>query len=322
MARTVTDVGIEHDLSRDFKVGAGRIIYAPMTTPVPTALSDMIYMTSGSNANEVQTLTVTGTPTGGTFKLQFRGYRTASIAYNANAAAVQAALEAIGTIGTGGVVCAGGPLPGTPVTITFSNQLGFTNVPLVTVVDAAFTGGTTPVAAVATTTAGVGLYDVKSGWLDLGPTLGGITVTHNNGEQTYTVDQVNADIFTLPNSTEMSVASAVSRNDIDTMKILWEGGTITVNGTTGDRFLPLGTITSYTQRRAAILGQRPSLDGGITPGGVYALFFRIAQRSPQESSIVWNKEGTQQTIAFTWKAIADTTVADPSARFGGVLDEE
>jgi hypothetical protein len=322
MTRTVLDVGTEHDLSKDFIVGAARIVFAPMTTAVPTDLPDIIYMSTASNANEVQTLTVTGTPTGGTFKLQFRGYKTAAIAYNATAAAVQAALELLSTIGTGGVVATGGPLPGTPVVLTFSSQLGNTNVPSITIVNPAFTGGTTPVATIAVTTPGVGIYDVKPGWFDLGPTLGGITVTHNNGEQTYTIDQINADIFTLPNSTEMSVSAAVSRNDIDTMQLLFEGDTITVNGTTGNRFLPLGPFSTYTQRRVVILSQRPSLDGGITPGGVRGVFFRISQRSPQEASLVYNKEGTQQTVAFTWKALADTTVTNERARFGGVFDEK
>lgn len=321
MARVVTDVGTEQNLDSDFIVGAGRIIYAPLTTAVPTDLGDMIYMTTGSNASEVQTLTITGTPAGGTFKLKFRGYTTATIAYNATAANVVSALELLSTIGTGGVTATGGPLPGTPVVITFASQLANQNVPLITVTSPAFTGGTTPAAAIVTTTPGVGLYDVKSGWFDLGPTLGGITVTHNNGEQTYTIDQINADIFTLPNNTEMSVSAAVSKNDLTTMKLLFEGGTITVNGTSGNSFLPLGSISAYAQRRVCVLGQRPSLDGGTTAGGVRGVFFRITQRSPQEASLVWNKEGTQQTVAFTWKVLADTTLTDAAARFGGVFDE-
>jgi len=321
MARTVVDVGTEQNLDSDFIVGAGRIIFAPMTTAVPTDLGDAIYMTTASNASEVQTLTITGTPTGGTFKLKFRGYKTAAIAYNATAAAVDAALELLGTIGTGGVTCAGGPLPGTPVTITFAGQLANQNVPTITLTDAAFTGGTTPVGAVAVTTPGVGLYDCKSGWFDLGPTLGGITITHNNGEQTYTIDQVNADIFTLPNNTEMAVSAAVSKNDIDTMKMLWEGAAIQAISASGNRFLPLGQIPSYTQRRVMVLSQRPSLDGGTTPGGVRGVFFRVTQRSPQEASLAYQKEGTQQTIAFTWKVLADTTVTDAQSQFGGVFDE-
>lgn len=109
-----------------------------------------------TGTDEVQTLTITGTPTGGTFRLKFGPFVTAEIAYNAAAAAVDTALEALPAIGTGGVVCAGGALPGTPVTITFSGAgLARRPQPLITVVNAAFTGGTNPAAAVAETTPGV-----------------------------------------------------------------------------------------------------------------------------------------------------------------------
>lgn len=108
-----------------------------------------------SGTNEVQTLTITGTPTGGTFRLTFNGVETANIAYNANAAAVQSALEAISSIGTGNVLCGGGALPGTPVTITFQGALAAEPQNLITVTNAAFTGGTAPAGAVARTTAGV-----------------------------------------------------------------------------------------------------------------------------------------------------------------------
>lgn len=104
--------------------------------------------------NAVQTLTVTGTPTGGTFKLQFLGIRTAALAYDSSAAEVQAALEAIISVGAGNVSCSGGDLPGTPVVITAAGDLAGKPLALITVVEAAFTGGTDPAAAVAHTTVG------------------------------------------------------------------------------------------------------------------------------------------------------------------------
>jgi hypothetical protein len=65
--------------------------------------------------NEQQTLTVVG----GTFTLSFDGQVTAPIPFNATAAQVRAALEALGTIGVGNVTVTGGPLPGGAVTVTF-----------------------------------------------------------------------------------------------------------------------------------------------------------------------------------------------------------
>jgi hypothetical protein len=66
------------------------------------------------DVNEAQTVTITGTPTGGTFTLTYSGQTTAAIAYNANAAAVQSALEALSNLAPGDVTVTGGPGPGTP----------------------------------------------------------------------------------------------------------------------------------------------------------------------------------------------------------------
>jgi hypothetical protein len=108
-----------------------------------------------NGTSEVQTLTQTGSPTGGTFKLSFDGYETASIAYDADAATIQAALEALPSIGTGGVTGGGGPLNTTPVTVTFAGNLGKKAVPLMTLSANALTGGTTPTVGIAETTPGV-----------------------------------------------------------------------------------------------------------------------------------------------------------------------
>lgn len=106
-----------------------------------------------SGVCEVQTLTITGTPTGGDFTITYAGQTTAAIAHNANAAAVQAALVALSNIAVGDVVCTGGALPGTPVVITFGGLLGYQNVALATTTDS-LTGGTAPASAITTTTPG------------------------------------------------------------------------------------------------------------------------------------------------------------------------
>lgn len=111
--------------------------------PVPAAGTD-----------EVQTVTVTGTPAGGTFTLTFNSQTTAAIPYNAIASAVQSALEALSNIAPGDVTCAGGPLPGTPVTVTFGGgAYDGADVPQMTAAGS-FTGGTSPAVAVTTTTPG------------------------------------------------------------------------------------------------------------------------------------------------------------------------
>ncbi len=70
-----------------------------------------------------QTIMIYGQPTGGTFTLSFNGSTTSSIAYNATASTVQTALEGLASVGTGKVVCSGGPFPTIPIFITWSGTL-------------------------------------------------------------------------------------------------------------------------------------------------------------------------------------------------------
>lgn len=120
--------------------------------PMIANLTGRPFTASGGTA-EVQTITITGGPTGGTFILTYDGQATAPIAYNATAAAVRTALEALSNVAAGDVTTTGGPLPGTPVVVTFSAAEG--DVPQMTVTHA-LTGGTAPAVAVTTTTPGTG----------------------------------------------------------------------------------------------------------------------------------------------------------------------
>ena len=91
---------------------------------------------SGSATNEVQSLSIGGgTPTSGTFTLTYDGQTTAAIAYDATAANVETALEALANLDTADVTCSGGPLPGTAVAIEFTGTLAATNVAQITAAD-------------------------------------------------------------------------------------------------------------------------------------------------------------------------------------------
>ncbi|WP_033287465.1 hypothetical protein, partial [Streptomyces sp. NRRL F-525] len=92
-------------------------------------------------SNEVETLTVTGGPTGGTFTITFSGQTTAAIAFNATAAAVQTALEGLSNVNPGDIVVTGNA--GGPWTLTFGGQYLGEDVTQVTTTES-FTGGTSP----------------------------------------------------------------------------------------------------------------------------------------------------------------------------------
>jgi hypothetical protein len=113
-----------------------------------------------NGTNEVQTLTIGGTPTAGTFKLAFNGYTTGAITWSATNATlianILAALEALPSIGTGNVAVAAGSLTagiGT-ITLTFQAGLGKMAVPTTTVANNSLTG-TSPTLGIVETTPGV-----------------------------------------------------------------------------------------------------------------------------------------------------------------------
>jgi hypothetical protein len=117
------------------------LVYRTGTAPTPT----------GAGTNEVQTITITGAPTGGTFSLSLSGQTTPALAFNASTAAVQSALQALSTIGAGNATVTG--TAGSSYVVTFVSGLAATNVPAIVAVGS-FTGGTTPAIAVVTTTGG------------------------------------------------------------------------------------------------------------------------------------------------------------------------
>lgn len=81
-------------------------------------------LTAGNaGTSEVQTLSIAGAPGSGTFGLRYDDEDTPLLGYDSSAAEIEAALEALPTVGAGNVDCSGGDLPGTPIVITFANAL-------------------------------------------------------------------------------------------------------------------------------------------------------------------------------------------------------
>lgn len=109
----------------------------------------------GGVTNEVQSGSVTGSPTALAPSFTFKG-RTKALTSAASftAATIQAALEELPTIGVGNVLVTGGPLPATPITITFIGKLGGISQPLITTTGTTFTAGTSPAFTITQTTDG------------------------------------------------------------------------------------------------------------------------------------------------------------------------
>jgi phage tail sheath protein FI len=103
------------------------------------------------SVNEVQTLTKSGTISGGTWTATLLGNTTAAIQWDATSAQVKAAIDT--AIPGNTITVAGGPIATTPFTVTFGGGTYGDVSPIV--VNVASLTGTTPGITVATTTQGV-----------------------------------------------------------------------------------------------------------------------------------------------------------------------
>ncbi|MBU6236831.1 MAG: hypothetical protein KGQ51_03315 [Planctomycetes bacterium] len=124
-------------------------------SPVALATGSQIQFEGAQGTgNKVQRISTTGTPTGGTFTLEFNDGRTTArtlpIAWNASAADVQAALERLSNVRTGNVLVVGGNLPGSSLTVTFRGDLATLNVSRMVKDDLQLIGGGISVATVET----------------------------------------------------------------------------------------------------------------------------------------------------------------------------
>jgi hypothetical protein len=147
-----------------------------------------LYTNAGApsaGTDEVQSVDITGTPTGGTFRLSMDGAATGDIAYNANAAAVQSALEAV--VGTGNVAVTG---TNPNFSVAFQGALSQKAVSQVALARNELTGGTAPSVSTSTDTPGVtGTHrEAAKGSLLTDTTNGKLYInTGSAGDPTWTV---------------------------------------------------------------------------------------------------------------------------------------
>lgn len=179
-------------------------IFPPMKAQVKLPAS-VIYLAGTclgevTGTTEVQSITITGGPTGGTFTLTYGGLTTAAIAYNATAATVEAALAALANLSPSAqwtIAMSGSPTGGT-FRLAYD---GFSTIPIAynasaAVVQAALEGlptiGTGNVAVTGTdltgtltvtfqgSLAGTRVPAIGSNTFQLAPTTAGVTLTQIN----------------------------------------------------------------------------------------------------------------------------------------------
>jgi hypothetical protein len=175
------------------------------------------------STSEVQTITITGGA--GTFTVTFGGQTTGALAYNAAASVVQAALEALSSIGSGNVSVSGAN--GGPYTVTFIGQLAQQNVAQMTGLGA---GGAT--FGIATATGGVAPTDIAEVPVDpdtvsvyVGATVGGLVKLTRCLEAEWAMTNRFTPLFTLDDA-EDSYSAQVERAPDFSARIVVQHNTI------------------------------------------------------------------------------------------------
>lgn len=212
---------------------------------------------SSTGTNAVQTIELVNSPGGGTFTLTYDSQTTGTIAYNASAATVLAALEALSNIGSGDVAVTGSD--GGPWTVTFQGSLAATDVSEFTGDASSLTGGAV---YVSTTQAGaVGVNEKQQVRITGNPSGGTFTLTYDGqttGNLTY--DESAADIETALEALSNINAVAVTGSDGGAWTVEFQGtlAKTNVDLMTGDESNLTGTGSQTLTVAATTAGAGPN----------------------------------------------------------------
>jgi hypothetical protein len=269
---------------------------------------------AGGGTNEVQTVTVTGAPTAGTFTLTYSGQTTATQSRTVTAAALQTALEALSNIGVGDVAVTGGPAGTAPLVVTFTGALGATDVAQMTAAHT-FTGGTTPAVTVATITSGGNPSPATTVTTTTRPTLGWNYTDPQNDQQTewrllaFTQTFVGAHDMTDP--TVWSTSALVDLSGLDAEQ----------RGVIADYDFPNGTYRFYIRAKDSAgmwsawsnRGWTQNIAAPATPTGLTATVDPTADKFRVNLSVTATTGGSANLIMFQFSLDGTTWYKVPGA---------
>lgn len=328
MSNNVNKGGFQrvNPLGPGFTRGPARVLICPYTYLYPTKIGSIINLEEEANwKNEKQKIEkFPEEPTEGTFYLGFASYASKAIKYNATQTEVGEALEALPTIGTGGITITSTKtkkMGEEALKFEFAGELKNHAQPLVQVLRNTCKKTAVAQALVVTREqAGFGEFDPVGEWTELGATKGGIKIMRNNTESLQDIDQIQAAVAALPDEWEMSVELALAETNEENLQISWEGGEITVDATQtpNERHLGYGNPLEYIERRMAVVHK---ITLGTNQNRLKAFVFRKVLRSAAASTIDFQKTGNMSTIQTTFRVFADTSVANPKYSMGELIEQ-
>ena len=224
----ITFLGYKPDgTALDSTPTADRTMDITATTTVNDVLTWLNTNEGTAAVDEEQT--ISSTATGGTFTLSFGGQTTAALTWDDSAADIQAALEALSTIGAGNVTCAGGPLPA-GVTATFAGTLAGQDAAMITVDNTNMTGGT---ASIAETTPGRAVQGLLGSTATASLLNGQLRITDaasGYSKSDLTMDYIGDGTLTMPGYFEMLTVGGEEVKGVNIMVYDSQGGKHVLSG--------------------------------------------------------------------------------------------
>ena len=164
-------------------------------------------------------------------------------------------------------------------------------------------------------------YALADGWTDLGPTTeDGITLQRTiSASDGIALDQRKSNLDEgEPEDTTMSLETELLHTDLDTLKIVWQGGnkrTIADAGTNvAQHSLDFDAPQTFTERMLAVIQEDPK------SGKLRVFAFRKAIPDVDSELVIQSNEATGLPASFMLRT--DTTVNEGSGQFGKVYEED
>lgn len=211
--------------------------------------------------NEIQTVTIGGSPSAGTFTLTYAGQTTAAIAFDAANATVQTELLALSNLAPGDVVVTG-PAGG-PYILTFGGTLANTDVALLTGDASSLTQAGDAALSINTTVQGNGTTNEEQ-TVTISPAATGGTFT-----LTFNGNTTNAIAFNATNATMDTQLEALNSIGAGQVAVAGSAGgpwTITFGGTLANTNVNTitGSAANLTQAGDPTITIAQTQAGGIT----------------------------------------------------------
>lgn len=157
------------------------------------------------------------------------------------------------------------------------------------------------------------LYDPQPGWIELGATKDGVSLSSQHLTSKYIVDRSKGEINQIPTGYEIKVSTKLAQINSEALTLLWKSGKSEYNELTEEEKLNIGKNSDTPLYRVAILIQKED-------GRIRAHVLRRAYPSFNESSINYSK-GQLSTVDLVLEGTCDTACDSYYSMYGAIYNQ-